>query len=339
MRTGLKNQRAWRALSPWVKFICDANGGLGTLRRRSGQVARPTGEIRGRARSRVGRDAVLRNPDRAVWTDLRLANELRIRLGMVRNSAPYTTASEGLKSKVSIPLEEPANTLKRGHRTLEFFEIPHVRCPAFRLRRWVAGFFQRNQVSGLKSFRAFTLIELMAVIVVICILIGALIGVAKYANRQIGVTRAKTQMAALQMALDAYKADVGYYPASTWVRCSGNFYAEQSNSACLYRALTRPKCYYRARQADIGAANGLTFFKDPWGTQWNYYRPALPQPISLVICNVNGGGIGYAWGGQHNPLTYDLYSYGPDKITSILGATMAGFALTKRAPAATPTTL
>jgi len=169
-------------------------------------------------------------------------------------------------------------------------------------------------------FAAFTLVELMAVIVVICILIGALIGVAKYANRQFGVTRAKTQMAALQMALEAYKTDVGYYPVSTWVRCSGNFYAEQSNAACLYRALTRPKCYYRARQTDIGAANGLTFFKDPWGSPWNYYRPALPQPTSLVISNVTGGGFGYAWGGQHNLLTYDLYSYGPDKITSIPGA-------------------
>ena len=309
MRTGVKNQRERRALSPWVKFICDANGGLGT--------ARPTGEIRGRARSRVGRDAVLRNPDRAVWADLRLANELRIRLGMVRNSAPYTTASEGLKSKVSIPLEEPANTLKRGHRTLEFFEIPHVRCPAFRLRRWVAGFFQRNQVSGLKSFRAFTLIELMAVIVVICVLIGALIGVAKYVNRQIGVTRAKAQMAALQMALEAYKADMGYYPASTWVRYSGYGVAELSNSWKMYCALTQPKCYYRARKIDIASTGPLTYFIDPWGSAWNYYRPALPQPTSLIFCNGTSTYNTYVFGGQHNPLSYDLSSFGPDKTTSI----------------------
>ena len=128
MRTDLKNQREWRALSPWVKFICDANGGLGT--------ARPTGEIRGRARSRVGRDAVLRNPDRAVWADLRLANELRIRLGMVRNSAPYTTASEGLQSKV---------------------------------------YSLKSNVSGLKSFRAFTLVELLVVITIIAVLAALLL--------------------------------------------------------------------------------------------------------------------------------------------------------------------
>jgi len=47
--------------NPRVRFIFGANGGLGT--------ARPTGKNRDRARSRVGRDAVLRNPDRAVWAD------------------------------------------------------------------------------------------------------------------------------------------------------------------------------------------------------------------------------------------------------------------------------
>jgi len=41
-----------------------------------------------------------------------------------------------------IPLINPADTLKRGHRTPGFFEIPHVWCPAFRLRRG-AGVFSR----------------------------------------------------------------------------------------------------------------------------------------------------------------------------------------------------
>jgi len=256
---------------------------------------------------------------------------LRIRLGMVRNRAPDTTASEGLKSKVSIPLEEPANTLKRGHRTLGFFEIPRVWCPAFRLRRWVAVFFQRNPVSSRQSFRAFTLVELLAVVVVICILMGSLIAVAKYANLKIQVARARAQMVALQMALEAYKADMGCYPASTWVRYSGYGSSELSNSACLYRALTQPKRYYPARMADIGASGALTYFKDPWGTAWNYYRPALPQPTSLIVCNVPGtwftipqGYNAYAYGGQNNRTTYDLWSDGPDKFTYIPGAYCGG---------------
>ena len=210
---------------------------------------------------------------------------LRIRLGMVRNSAPYTTASEGLQS-------------------------PVCRTQQRRLA---------DSAPNLQSSRAFTLVELMAVIVVICVLVGALIGVAKYANRQIGITRVKAQMAALQLALEAYKADMGYYPASTWVRYSGYDEAELSNSACLYRALTQSKRYYNARKVDIGVTGQYTFFIDPWGTAWNYYRPALPQPTSLIVCN-GPGDNSYAWGNQHNPLTYDLYSFGPDKTTSIPGA-------------------
>jgi len=100
-------------------------------------------------------------------------------------------------------------------------------------RRASRGFFQQPaKISGRQSncCAAFTLVELMAVVVIICVLVAALIGTAKYANRQMAVARAKAQMAALQMALEAYKADVGYYPASTIVRFSGMGYAEVSNS-------------------------------------------------------------------------------------------------------------
>jgi len=47
--------------NPRLRIIFGANGGL--------ETARSTGNIRGRAWSRVGRDAVLRNPNRAVWAD------------------------------------------------------------------------------------------------------------------------------------------------------------------------------------------------------------------------------------------------------------------------------
>ena len=173
----------------------------------------------------------------------------------------------------------------------------------------------------------FTLVELMAVVVVICVLVAAVVGTAKYANRQMSVARAKAQMAALQMALEAYKADVGYYPASTIVRFSGMGYAEVSNSWYLYRALTQPKRYYKASQSDISRSGGFTYFKDPWGQPWNYYRPATPQPTSLVVSNIQGNMtnfFSYAYGGQMNPASFDLFSFGPDGCTYIPGANYTG---------------
>ena len=191
----------------------------------------------------------------------------------------------------------------------------------------------------------FTLVELMAVVVVICVLVAAVVGTAKYANRQMSVARAKAQMAALQMALKAYKADVGYYPASTIVRFSGSGNAELSNSWLLCRALTQPKTYYKASQLDIGIGSivnvttnqvsvpvlTVTYFKDPWGRPWNYYRPNSPQPASLVVSNIVGAWpvgpfqASYAIGGQMNPLTFDLFSFGPDCCTYIPNSTSGAY--------------
>ena len=245
MRTGLRNHRERMALTPRVRLICNANGGLGT--------ARPTREIRGRARC----------PDRAVWAN--------------------PAVSEGLQSPVS----------------------------------------------GLQSCRAFTLVELMAVVVVIAVLTSATVGLAKFANLRIGIAQAKTQLAALQMGLEMYKADVGYYPASTIVRFSYSGSAKISNAAILYRALTQPKRYYNARRSDIGTAGAFTYFKDPWGTPWHYYRPG-PAQLASFLATVNAANASYyitnisyasfAVGGQKNSLTYDLYSYGPDTITTIPGS-------------------
>jgi len=160
----------------------------------------------------------------------------------------------------------------------------------------------------------------MAVVVIICVLVAALIGTAKYANRQMATARAKTQMAALQMALEAYKADVGYYPVSTIIRFSGTGSAELSNSWCLYRALTQPKRYYKASQLDIANKTGAgIYFKDPWGNPWNYYRPIPPQSTSLSVSNAMSFGS-FAIGGQVNLSSYDLFSFGPDGCTYIPGS-------------------
>jgi len=160
----------------------------------------------------------------------------------------------------------------------------------------------------------------MAVVVVICVLVAAVIGTAKYANRQMAVARAKAQMAALQMALESYKADVGYYPSSTIIRYSGTGSAELSNSWFLYRALTQPKCYYKASQLDIAnKTGGGIYFKDPWGNPWNYYRPIPPQSTSLTVSNAMSFGS-FAIGGQVNLSSYDLFSFGPDGCTYIPGS-------------------
>ena len=180
---------------------------------------------------------------------------------------------------------------------------------------------------------AFTLVELLAVIVVIGILVATMIGVAKYAKLRTGVVLAKMQLATLQSALEMYKNDVGGYPFSSSVHFSGTGLAELSNSACLYRALTQSKRYYNARKGDTATTGGLTYFQDPWNIPWNYYHPdpaklagffaSINAPnSSYFITNYPGNYVysSYVVGGQMNPLSYDLSSYGPDLATPIPGA-------------------
>jgi prepilin-type N-terminal cleavage/methylation domain-containing protein len=63
-------------------------------------------------------------------------------------------------------------------------------------------------------FSAFTLIELLAVIAIIGILAGFLIVVLGGMSRYKYISAAKSEMAALQSALDSYKNDLGFYPPS-----------------------------------------------------------------------------------------------------------------------------
>lgn len=194
--------------------------------------------------------------------------------------------------------------------------------------------------------RGFTLVELLAVVAVIGVLAGLVLGVAKFANQRAGLIRAKAQIAAFEAALEAYKAEVGYYPVSTAIRLSGSGNAELSNSWFMFRALTQPKLYFKTNNMDVGTGSivefgpnqsqtvtaRLPYFQDPWGRPWNYYRPQPAQQSSLAVSNVVGTWpvgpfqASSAFGGQQNPLSFDLFSFGPDGCTYIPGSSSGAYA-------------
>lgn len=61
---------------------------------------------------------------------------------------------------------------------------------------------------------AFTLIELMAVITIIFVLAGVVLGGMSYARSKQNDSKAKVQIALLSKALEEYKLDMGQYPPS-----------------------------------------------------------------------------------------------------------------------------
>jgi prepilin-type N-terminal cleavage/methylation domain-containing protein len=74
--------------------------------------------------------------------------------------------------------------------------------------------------------KGFTTIELLTVIAIIAILVGILVPTVTYVRNSASVAKQKVQMAAIGMALDAFKGDYGDYPPSTLNTSlgAGNYY-------------------------------------------------------------------------------------------------------------------
>jgi general secretion pathway protein G len=83
---------------------------------------------------------------------------------------------------------------------------------------------------------AFTLIELMAVITIIVILAGLVVGGMGFVSERQAKEKAKVQIALLSKALEDYKLDMGTYPSTT-DKTGSLTAAGTSTSSILYQAL------------------------------------------------------------------------------------------------------
>jgi len=147
---------------------------------------------------------------------------------------------------------------------------------------------------------AFTLIEIMVVIVIIMILVGIVIRAAKSAQVSAAVKRTRSELALMETALEHYKNDNGVYPLSTATRDSGSGNAPGqiaiNNSITLYTALGGgPKVYMPFKPVQLGKdpISGSTYIIDPFGNSYNYFYQPPPAPLLV------------------NQAGFDLWSCGP----------------------------
>ena len=122
---------------------------------------------------------------------------------------------------------------------------------------------------------AFTLIEIMAVVLIIGLL-GGIVGAAIFGQiDRARVTTAKTQIKQIEAALDFYRMDNGKYPST-----------EQGLEALVQPPSIDPiPKNYRPE----GYLSGGRIPLDPWSNEYEYLSP-----------------------GQNNPYSFDLWSHGSD---------------------------
>lgn len=110
-----------------------------------------------------------------------------------------------------------------------------------------------NTLNHTKARSAFTLVELLLVLVILATL--AAIVIPKFAGRseQAKVTAAQSQISSLQMALDAFEVDNGFYPKSGGL----NLLLEQPSNCPNWKGPYLQK--------------GIP--TDPWGSPYIYEYP------------------------------------------------------------------
>jgi len=206
--------------------------------------------------------------------------------------------------------------------------------------------------------KSFTLVELLAVVVVIALLMALVIGVSSYVRVAMARSSARAQIGAMAAALEAYKADWGYYPRTIPARLSADGAKEATNNWYLYRALSgatgKPYMHFPAALIQLnGAPNrgipwtnfnngvvntnfwfsaGVTNIIDPWHNPYVYYNsPTTPFSLVSFCTNLPQGTVQVSWsignytlGGQVNVTTYDLFSFGPDGYTWVPYVTATG---------------
>lgn len=158
----------------------------------------------------------------------------------------------------------------------------------------------------------FTLVEIMAVVLIILVLAGLILSMAGHATKEADISSTKALLGRIALGLEAYKSEVGDYPC----RNTNTVDATVPDSE-MYRVLYRTLSNTQHATYNKVVVAGREPFMDWKPTELNpveYY----PWDTPKYVFQTNAGFVD-AWGNavqySYDPAftsTYRLYSMGPD---------------------------
>jgi prepilin-type N-terminal cleavage/methylation domain-containing protein len=170
---------------------------------------------------------------------------------------------------------------------------------------------------------AFTLIELMAVITIIVILAGLVVGGLGFVTERQAKEKAKVQIALLSKALEEYKLDMGTYPPTADTTTGTG-----KSAVSLYQAL-----FYEGYQYSLNPSQPASTPPkatriylpelDPTTSKQGWVTPVTTVPPSTNVMDPWGkeyayrtaiNAAGTANASTQNP-DFDLWSYGKDGLS------------------------
>ena len=119
-----------------------------------------------------------------------------------------------------------------------------------------------------KTPSGFTLLELLVVIAIIAILASLILSTAGFIQKKGATSRAQAEVAALEAALESYKADNGDYPQGTNLPDGSIKYNLLTN---LASTTAGSKVYFEL--PNKGITNSSNYLTDPFGTTYGYRYP------------------------------------------------------------------
>jgi len=146
-----------------------------------------------------------------------------------------------------------------------------------RFARWRSA-VRSSELSGPLS-RAFTLIELLAVITIIAILSGVVVGLGRRASESGRVSRTRAELAALSVALEDYRRVCGDYPRGDEAGqlLQSLIGRRDANGAGLSVRHFIDPAKFSTDQALDPEASAEAVLTDPWGRPYRYaYRSQSP---------------------------------------------------------------